>query len=118
MFVASERLHGRIVQHLDRAFEGGFEIETGPTLSQIPGFRNGPVSEHRSGVTDGDNIVFPVSNEFPNFRDCPLWRQVRSGNKLPFAVLAGGKDLDVGSAYINCKNIHNGVDGDVSFDGH
>jgi len=69
VFVASERLHGRIVQHLDRAFEGGFEIETGPTLSQIPGFRNGPVfGAQVRGVTDGDNIVFPVSNEFPNFR--------------------------------------------------
>jgi len=54
---------------------------------------------------------------FRTFETVRFWRQVRSGNKLPFAVLAGGKDLDVGSAYINCKNIHNGVDGDVSFDG-
>ena len=65
--VTPQRLHGGVVDDLDRAFECRCEIESHPALSQIPRFRHRPVVDNRPRVADGYGVVFPIRDKLPDF---------------------------------------------------
>src|SRR5207253_2136218 len=89
--VTSQSLHGGIVDDLHGMFEGGLEVETDPSLSEIPRFRNRPASQDRSRVTDGYDVVLPIRHEFPNDRDHSPGCQRGSGIKFSMSVLSSGQ---------------------------
>ena len=50
--VAADRLHGCIVDHLDRPAERLLEVKPDPALAQVVGLGGDPAAEHESGVAD------------------------------------------------------------------
>src|ERR1700682_4636931 len=74
-FVTSQRLHRCIVYDFDWTLKGCFEIETGPSFAQIPWFRNRPVPEDRTRITNGDGFILPIGDQFPHASNHPLWCQ-------------------------------------------
>lgn len=99
--VTSQRLHRRVVHNFDRSPERGFEIETPPTLSEVPRLGDRPVAKDRSRVADRDNVIRPILDQFSDLGDHPFWSQVFPGNECSWFDLAGGQELDVSSADIN-----------------
>ena len=99
-------VRGGIVQHLHRTFECRFEVETAPSFSKIPRFRNRPVPEDRSRITDGYDVILPVRHEFPHSGNHPFRCQRRPGIKLAMSVLARSRDLDVSSTDIDNQHVH------------
>ena len=61
-----------------------------------------PVMEDRSRVTDRNDVIFPIAGEFLHAVHHFSGRQLFPGRKLPAFLLAGGKNLDVRTADINC----------------
>src|SRR5207247_10339992 len=102
----SQCLHGGIIHDPYGAFECGFKVETDPSVSQIPRFRNGPVPENRSRVTDGYDVILPVPDKLPNLGNHSFWSQCWSRVELAMCVFTRGEDLDMSSAYINNQHVH------------
>src|SRR6516164_7715074 len=63
LLVAAQSLHRRIVQNLDRAAERLFIMKSDPTFAEIVRFKKRPVAYDRSGISDGDGLVFPILGE-------------------------------------------------------
>ena len=62
--VTSQRLHRRVVNNLDRTFEGGFKIEANPPLRKVMGLTYRPIMLDWPGVADGHHVIAPVPGEF------------------------------------------------------
>src|SRR5207248_3034565 len=50
--VAADRLHGCIVDHLDRPAESLVEVQSDPARAEVVGLGGDPAAEHESRVTD------------------------------------------------------------------
>ena len=60
MLVASQCLHGGIVDYLDRTLERGFKIESGPPVSKVIRIHNGPISNDYPGIANRYRVIPPV----------------------------------------------------------
>src|SRR5438874_3508053 len=109
--VTPERLHRCIIHDFNRTFEGCFKVKTGPSFAKIPWFRNRPIPDDRTRITNGDGFILPIGDQFPHAANHSLWRQSRPGIKFSPALLTGHKDLYVSPANINYQHIHGGLHG-------
>src|SRR5579863_5136789 len=62
-FVASEGLHGGVIDHLDRTPECLGEIKSNPAAAEIVRFVHRTPVDHGSRVTDGDDVVLPILHQ-------------------------------------------------------
>src|SRR5262249_26668028 len=104
--VASQRLHGCIIDDLHRTLKGRFEVETDPALSKVSRLHDRPIGADQSGVTDGHRVVFPVFSELFHGRNHGLGSQVWTGFKRPSLVLSRSEYLHASSADVNCEHVH------------
>ena len=58
-FVASQSLHGSVVDHLDRTPECSSKIKSDPALPQIIGFGNRSIVKNSPRITNRDRVIFP-----------------------------------------------------------
>src|SRR5262249_34443834 len=58
--IASQRLHGSIINDPHGTPEGGFEIETDPALCKVTRLGDRPIEANPPGVTDRHEVIFPV----------------------------------------------------------
>src|SRR5216683_85216 len=100
-FVASQRLHGSVIDQLHGPAEGSFKIESGPTASQIVRFRDGNIMEHRSGVTDRYDVKAPVPGDLLNPKDHASGNQRRSGVEFARLGLTADQNLHVTATHID-----------------
>src|SRR5664280_155881 len=106
LLVASQGLHGRIVDHLHRDRECLLKVKTHPSGGQIMWLRNRPPLRHHPGITNRYHIVLPLPGQLSGLGDHPFRRQLRTRDELPRLVLSRGQNLDVGAAYIHSQHIH------------
>ena len=104
--VAPQGLHGRIVDNLDRAAEGGLIVEPDPTRDKVMRLGNRPAMQNRSRVADGHHVILPVPGKLLDSGDHLFGGQGRSGNELPRFALPGGEDFYVSPAHINNQHVH------------
>src|SRR5262249_40688348 len=103
--VASQRLHGGIVDDLHGTTECLCKIEPDPSASEVVWFGNRPAVENRPGIADRDPVIRPPSGELLDSRQHPPGGQGRPGWKGPPFGLSGGKDLDRSSAHIDDQHL-------------
>src|ERR1700752_4235358 len=60
MFVASQCLHGGIVDYFDRALECGLEVEPCPPMSKVVRIRNGPIPDDYPGIANRYCVISPI----------------------------------------------------------
>ena len=104
--VAAERLHRGVVEDLGWPPERRLEVEAHPAGSQILRVGHRPIVQNRAGIADRHNVVAPPVGELPDSRDHLFGRHFWPGSELPFVVLAGRKDFDVGAAHVDDQHVH------------
>ena len=72
--IATERLHGGIVDDFDGTSERSFEVESHPARPEIVGFQNRLAAEDRARIADRDRLAFPVFRRVANPGDHLLRR--------------------------------------------
>ena len=102
--VASQRLHGGIVDDLHGMAEFLCKIESNPSTSQVVWFGHRSAMEHRTGIAHRDHVIRPPLRELLHSRHHPLGRQRGSRRKRSPLGLSTGKDLDRSSAHIDDQN--------------
>src|SRR5207249_8501523 len=61
--IASQRLHGGIIDHPHRTPEGLAKVDSHPSTTEILRFGDGTSVQHRPRVPDGHGFVLPVLRE-------------------------------------------------------
>src|SRR5262249_47352599 len=105
--VASQCLHGRIIDDPYRTLEGGLEIETYPALCKVAGLSDRPIEADRPGIPDGHHVILPVFSQFFHAGNHGLRSQFWARFKLLSLVFSRSEYLHMSSADINCQHIHN-----------
>src|SRR6516165_3778495 len=100
--VASERLHGRIIDNFDRAPKRCSKVKPHPTRGEVVRFDNRTVMEHWSWVAHRYHVILPLPGKLLDARDHQVGCQFRPGEKLPAFGLPSGEDLAVGPTDVNC----------------
>src|SRR5713101_7998000 len=100
MLVTSQSLHGRIIDYFNRTRERGFKVKASPSLSQVIGVRNGPISHDYPGIANRYRVILPIAGEFLDACYHLSGRQLGTGWKFPRLLLSRSENLHVGSAYI------------------
>ena len=93
--IATQGLHGRVVDDLDRAAERGVEVESNPAGPQVMRFRNRLTSKNRARVADRYGLKIPALGRLPNAGDHLRGRHGGPGDKLARSLLARCQNLDV-----------------------
>ncbi len=99
--VASESLHRRVVDHLDRATEGGREIEADPALAEIGRLGDRLVGHDRAGVADAHHVVGPAFGQLLDALDHFGGRKRAGGVELAVLGFTRHQNLDVRAADID-----------------
>src|SRR5439155_10941557 len=112
--IASQGLHGRIIEDLDWAAKSFFKIEADPTRRQIVWFSHHASADNDSGVADRNRVIIPIPSQLLDPGDHQLGSHGWSGGKLPrlgknlalpfslaLPYVTGGNDLDTRSSHIN-----------------
>src|SRR5664280_712988 len=106
LLVASQGLHGRVVDHLHRDPECLLKVKTNPSGGQIMRLRDRTPLRHHPRIANRYHIVLPLPGQLSGLGDHPFRRQLRTRDELPRLVLSRGQNLDVGTAYIHRQHIH------------
>lgn len=106
--IASQGLHGRIIDELQRAPERLSKVKPDPPGREIMRFCNRPVPENRPRVAYRHDVILPFRRELLDSGDHVFGRQGRPGGKLPRFGLSGGEDFDMRPAYINNQHVQMG----------
>src|SRR6516225_5568545 len=61
--VAAQRLHGGVINHLDRASESLLEVKPDPAGSEVVRIVEDTALQHRSRIPDRDGLVLPFGGE-------------------------------------------------------
>src|SRR6187455_2667596 len=99
--IASEGLHGSIIDNLDRITECLTKIKTNPAAAQIVWLAKWPSMDHRAGVSDRDGLILPVLSNAFHIANHFVWRHGRSRRNLARLLVSCGQNFDVRSSYIN-----------------
>ena len=105
-FIATQGLHGRIVDDLYGAVESLLEVKANPSLAEVMRLREDPAIKNGPRVPDGDHFIFPIGGNLPHFVDHLLGGERRPGSKLPARLVSRSQQLDVRAAYIDGKYLH------------
>src|SRR5437773_10654640 len=100
MLVTSQSLHSSIIDEFDRPLKRGFKIKPGPALSQVVRVCN------YSRIANRYRVILPILGELLNPGDHLSGGQLGTRWKFPRLFLSCGKNLYVGSAYINNQHFH------------
>src|SRR6516162_4342055 len=76
--VASQRLHGCIIDDFHRTLESSFEIKTYPTFCEVTRLASWPIEADLPGIADGYHVIFPVSGELLHDRNHAPGSQLRA----------------------------------------
>ena len=60
MLVASQCLHGGIVDYLNWTLECSSKIESGPPASKVIRIRNGPIPDDYPGIANRYRVILPI----------------------------------------------------------
>src|SRR4030095_14623261 len=100
--VAPQRLHGRVVDDLHGAPEGGAIVEADPTLAEVVRLCHGPPVEHGARIAERHRVIVPPASELLGARDHCGGRQRRPRVDPPWwLTLSGGENLDAGPADVH-----------------
>jgi len=99
--VASQCLHGSIIDNFDRMPEGLLKAESDPAAAQVMRFRDRVAVENWSRIPERDNIVAPIDCHFFDAGDHLFRCHLRAGRKLAMISLAGCEELDVCATHID-----------------
>src|SRR6266446_3612815 len=106
MLVASQCLHGGIVDYLDRTLECSFKVEPSPPPSKVIRIRNGPIPDDYPRIANRYRVILPIAGEFLDACYHLSGRQLGTGWKFPRLLLSRSENLHVGSAYVDNQHIH------------
>src|SRR5262245_36393055 len=107
--VASECLHGSIIDDFHRMPESGLKVETDPAFSEIIRFYNRPALENGPRIANGYYVILPVRGDLLNSGNHLCRRHSWSRRKRPVYALPSCEDLDVGTADIHSQDFHGGT---------
>ena len=99
--VASQRLHGGVVNHLDRASERFLEVEPHPAGSQVVWIVKNTALQHRSRISDRDGVELPFGSELLDLGHHLFGCHLRARYELLRRLLPRSEYLHVCSAHIN-----------------
>ena len=95
-FVASERLHRRVVDHLRRLAERCLEVEPDPARPEIHRLGHDTTVAHDRRNADRDGVVHPVAGQGGDAVDHLLCGQLGPGRETPrLAAVLRDEHLDV-----------------------
>src|SRR4029079_14877097 len=75
-----------------------------PAAAEIVGFAQGPPMDHRSRISDRNNVVRPVFSDAPHVFHHFACRHVQAGENLALLTMSGRQHLDVRAANIDHQN--------------
>jgi len=104
--IASQGLHRRIINDLNRTPERGSKIKANPPRCQVMRLGDRPVLDNCAGIAHRHRVIPPRSGEPLDAGDHLLRRHGGTGGKLPWRILPGGKNFHVSSADINYQHVH------------
>src|ERR1017187_3941298 len=102
--IASERLHGGVIDEFDGVPERLGEIKPHPASAEIVRFAQRMVVNHGSRVAYRDDVVIPVLGDSLYIPDHPAGGHGWAGGNLALLGLSGGQQLDVSAANIDHQN--------------
>src|SRR5712691_1042476 len=91
--VASQCLHGSIIDEFHGTLEGSLKVKADPSWPEVMRFHNRPVFEDRSRIANGYHVIFPILRELLNSGDHLFRRHCRSGRKLPLYAVPSCENL-------------------------
>src|SRR5262245_22891362 len=104
--VASQGLHGGIIDDLDGTTKRGLKIESYPTSCQVVRLHNRPATAHDPWIAYRHHVILPVAVEFYDSCIHVFGSQGRPGRKFPRFLVSRGKDFHVGPTDIDDQDIH------------
>ena len=104
--ITAQRLHRRVVNDLYGETERFSEIETDPSPAQVVRFGHRMSVDHRTGIADGDGIVFPAGGRRPYLSDHSLRCHRRAGIDLKMLPAPCRQHFHVGAADVNGQDFH------------
>src|SRR5262249_60290949 len=106
--ITPQGLHGRIIDDLHRAAEGGFKVKSDPPLSEVIRLCYGPTPQNGSRIADRYHVILPIANQLLDSGDHLFRRHVRLGRELPTLRFACGEELAMCPADINNEHVQIG----------
>ena len=104
--VASEGLHGGIIDHFDRAAEGLLIIEVNPATPKVERLGHREVVVHWSWKSNGDDVKFPPLGQKRDILH-ELGRGKRgAGSHFTRLLFTAEEDFHMGAADIDGENFH------------
>lgn len=104
--IASQSLHGRVIDDLGRTPECASKIKSHPARSQMMRFGNRSIVQDRPRIAHRNHIIFPSSDDPLDAGDHLLRSHPATRRKLSRLNLPSGQDLYVRSTDIDGQHFH------------
>src|SRR5512143_834125 len=104
--IATERLHGGIVDQLHRVTERRFEVEADPAPAEITGLGGNAPVQHRARIADRHGLVLPTARHSFRLGHHRRSGQSRAGRESARLGLAARQQLDMVSADVDGEHFH------------
>src|SRR6516225_4341213 len=105
MLVASQSLHGGIVDYLYRTLECSFKVEAGPPSSKVIRIRNGPIPDDYPRIANRYRVILPILGKLLDACNHLFRGQLGSRWKFPRFFLSCSENLNMSSTHIDDQHI-------------
>src|SRR5579872_2881413 len=104
-FIASERLHGSVIDDPSGTPECLAKIKSDPTATEIVGLMQNLSVDHGPGISDRYDVIIPVLSRALHILNHPLRRHGWARGNLDLFALFGGQHLDVCATNVDYENL-------------
>ena len=99
--VASQCLHGSIIDHLNRTAECLAEVESDPAAAKVVGLVDRASMNYRTWIADRHAVIFPILGDTLHISHHHAGGHLGTGWNLALLALSGCQHLDVRSSDID-----------------